>query len=95
VAEFRLTPRAEQDLRDIWRTIALDNEPAADRLIRRVIDKFELAAGQPGMGSPRPELSPTARILVEGRYLAIYEPQSYGILVVAVLHGMRDPERWL
>lgn len=95
MAEFRLTPRAEQDLRDIWRTIALDNEPAADRLIRRVLDKFELAAGQPGMGSPRPELSPTARILVEGRYLAIYEPQGYGILVVAVVHGMRDPAHWL
>lgn len=95
MAEFRLTPRAERDLRDIWQTIALDNEPAADRLIRRVLDKFELAAGQPGMGSPRPELSATARILVEGRYLAIYEPQSYGILVVAVVHGMRDPAQWL
>lgn len=52
MAEFRLTPRAERDLRDIWQTIALDNEPAADRLIRRVLDKFELAAGQPGIGSP-------------------------------------------
>lgn len=47
------------------------------------------------MGSPRPELSKTARILAEGRYLAIYEPQTYGILVVAVVHGMRDPTQWL
>lgn len=95
MAEVRLTPCAERDLQDIWQTIALDNEAAADRLIRRVLNKFELAAGQPGMGSPRPELSPTARILVEGRYLAIYEPQSYGILVVAVVHGMRDPSQWI
>lgn len=95
MAEFRLTPRAEDDLRDIWRTIALDNEPAADRLIRRIMDKFALAADQPGMGAPRPEISKTARILVEGRYLAIYEPESYGILVVAVVHGMRDPAQWL
>lgn len=95
MAEARLTPRAEHDLRDIWLAIALDNESAADRVIRRLLTKFDLAAEQPGMGSPRPELSKTARILVEGRYLAIYEPQTYGILVVAVVHGMRDPTQWL
>ncbi|SIT58433.1 Plasmid stabilization system (fragment) [Mesorhizobium prunaredense] len=33
----------------------------------------------------------TARVLIEGRYIVIYEPQMEGILVV----GMRDPEHWL
>lgn len=47
------------------------------------------------MGAARPELSSTARILVEGRYIMIYEPTPYGILVVAIVHGMRDPEQWL
>lgn len=55
----------------------------------------ELAATQPLMGAPRPELSPTARILVQGRYIAIYEPRPDGVLIVAVVHGMRDPESWL
>lgn len=56
---------------------------------------MELASGQPMMGAPRPELSPTARNLTQGRYLAIYEPAVDGITVVAVVHGMRDPHRWL
>jgi len=95
VARYRLTSRAEQDLRDIWQTIAPENERAADALLLRIFKKLDLAAGQPHMGAARPELSPTARILIEGRYVVIYEPTPYGVLVVAVVHGMRDPEQWL
>ncbi len=47
------------------------------------------------MGAARPELSPTARILIEGRYVIIYELQPDGVLAVAIVHGMRDPEGWL
>ncbi|HEX8048415.1 type II toxin-antitoxin system RelE/ParE family toxin [Rhizobium sp.] len=58
MAKYILSPKAEEDLRQIWRTIAPDNERAADALLTRILDKAELAAGQPLMGSPRPELSP-------------------------------------
>ncbi|CAN7373970.1 type II toxin-antitoxin system RelE/ParE family toxin [Mesorhizobium caraganae] len=95
MAKYRLTPRAVQDLQDIWHHIAADNEPAADKLITRIFDRLELACEQPNMGAARPELSGTARILVEGRYIVIYEPTAYGVLAVAIVHGMRDPERWL
>ncbi|MQB45109.1 type II toxin-antitoxin system RelE/ParE family toxin [Rhizobium sp. ICMP 5592] len=95
MAKYILSPKAEEDLRQIWRTIAPDNERAADALLTRILDKAELAAGQPLMGSPRPELSPTARILIEGRYVAIYEPMPYGIFIVAVVYGQRDVENWL
>lgn len=95
MAEARLSPRAEQDLRDIWQNIAIDNEPAADALLRRILEKTDLAATQPKMGVARPELSFTARILVEGNYILIYEPMAYGILVVAIVHGGRDSEGWL
>lgn len=61
----------------------------------RIFDKLELAAEHPKMGTARPELSVTARVLIEGRYIVIYEPQLEGILVVAIVHGMRDPEHWL
>ncbi|WP_352735763.1 type II toxin-antitoxin system RelE/ParE family toxin [Mesorhizobium sp. M0460] len=92
---MRLTPRASQELRDIWHTIAIDNEKAADKLLMRIFDKLELTAQHPKMGTARPELSPTARVLIEGRYIVIYEPQPEGVLVVAIVHGMRDPEHWL
>ncbi|WFP75363.1 type II toxin-antitoxin system RelE/ParE family toxin [Mesorhizobium sp. WSM4906] len=95
MANYRLTPRAQRDLGDIWQHIAADNERAADRLVGRIFDKLELACVHSNMGVARPELSATARILVEGRYIVIYEPMSYGILVVAIVHGMRNPEHWL
>ncbi|TGT61340.1 type II toxin-antitoxin system RelE/ParE family toxin [Mesorhizobium sp. M00.F.Ca.ET.170.01.1.1] len=95
MASYRLTPRAQQDLREIWRHIAVDNEGAANRLLGQIFDKLELASSHPNMGVARPELSASARILVEGRYIIIYEPMSYGVLAVAIVHGMRDPEHWL
>ena len=95
MAKVRLTPRAEADLFDIWATIAADNPVAADRLVRRMMEAFALAAQQPSMGAPRPELGGAARILVQGRYVAIYEPSLDGVNVIAVVHGMRDPESWL
>jgi toxin ParE1/3/4 len=94
VARYRLTPRASQDLRDIWHTIAIDNEKAADKLLMRIFEKLDLASQHPKIGPARPELSATARVLIEGRYIIIYEPQPDGVLVVAVVHGMRDPETW-
>ena len=95
MARVLFTPRAEADLYGIWSSIAADNVAAADDLYRRILHKVELAAAHPGLGAARPELSPTARILVEGRYIVIYEPQPDGVLVVAIVHGMRDVEYWL
>jgi toxin ParE1/3/4 len=91
----RYTPQAEVDLYEIWLTIAVDSEKAADSVIRRIAGKALLAAGMPLMGVARPELGPSARILLEGRYVVIYEPQPDGIAVIAVVHGMRDPDTWL
>lgn len=47
------------------------------------------------MGVARPEIAPAARLLVEGRYVILYEPTPEGVLIVAIVHGMRDPARWL
>jgi toxin ParE1/3/4 len=95
MADVVVSPRAQRDIRDIWLSIAVDNEPAADRLVARLFRKAELAAEHPLMGAARPELSDTARILVEGRYVMIYEPITAGLLLIAVVHGMRDPANWL
>ncbi|WP_342778207.1 MULTISPECIES: type II toxin-antitoxin system RelE/ParE family toxin [Mesorhizobium] len=67
MARYRLTPRAAQDLRDIWHTIAIDNEKAADKLLMRIFAKLELVAQHPKMGTAQPELSATARVLIERR----------------------------
>ncbi|MFS8049606.1 type II toxin-antitoxin system RelE/ParE family toxin [Rhizobium sp. BR 314] len=93
--KYKLSPRASEQLRGMWRHIAERNEPAADMLIQRLFEKFELAAEHPEMGVARPEISVSARILIEGNYVAIYEPAEYGAEIVVVVHGMRNPAHWL
>ncbi len=95
MAKLRFTPRAESDLEDIWKAIATENLPAADRTVARILEKLRTACGFPQMGARRPDLSNSARILIAGVYIVIYEPQEEALLVVAIVHGKRDPDRWL
>lgn len=95
MARSRLTPRAEAQLYAIWADIAVHSPRAADGLFERIMKRIRLGAEMPMMGSPRPELSATARILIEGPYILIYEPQMDGILIVAIVHGAREPSTWL
>jgi toxin ParE1/3/4 len=90
VARFTLSPRAESDLEDIWLSIALDKPKAADGQIARIMDKIRVAAEFPMMGTARPELSETARIVIAGNYIVIYEPLAAGLKVVSIVHGARD-----
>ena len=90
MAEVLLSPLAESDLQEIWLSIAAENRTAADRFLRPLTARIASLAEFPGIGSPRPELAPNARILVEGKYLVIYEPVERGVEVVRVLHGARN-----
>lgn len=90
MADVRVSPRANADLEEIWLTVALDNQPAADRLLRGIGTKLELLAVFPEMGARRPDIAPSARLLVEGSYLVLYEIGPEGVEVVRVIHGARD-----
>ncbi len=85
-----ITPRARINFNEIWLFIAVDTMVAADSVYRRIMHKAQLAADNPHMGASRPELSSNARILLEGRYIIIYELNFDGISVIAVIHGMRN-----
>jgi toxin ParE1/3/4 len=92
---WRLSRRAEADIRAIWRTIAADNPKAADAVYNRIIDKIELAAEHPRIGAPRPSLGKDVRILVESPYIIVYAPRRNGVFVAAIVHGARDQRNWL
>lgn len=92
MAKYRLTPRAKRQIREIWVNIAAHNERAADNLFRKLFEKFGLAAMHPEMGPARPEIAETTRLIIEGNYIAIYEPTAYGVEIV---HARRDPTHWL
>lgn len=89
---LRLRPLAAADLDDIWLAIADNDIAAADALIDRFTEIFDLLCRQPAMGAPTPELA-------EGlhrfpfRDTVIFTTVEGGTLVVErVLHGARDIE---
>ena len=54
---FVLTPRAEQDIGDIWDYIASDNIDAADRVLDALEQAVLKLAKSPGIGHMREQLA--------------------------------------
>ena len=90
-------PAAERDLEDIWLTIAADNPAAATRMVRAIGASIENLADHPHMGPRRSDIRPTARMLVVGPYLILYEThpndeegQVREVEIVRIVDGRRD-----
>jgi toxin ParE1/3/4 len=71
--ELTWTPKAEEDLLEIYSFIGLDSPEAAERIFAKLQTRVEALADYPRLGSRRSEVRPSTRILVEGPYLVLYE----------------------
>ena len=91
---FQLTPRALNDLSDIWEYIAEDNVSAANRVESAIISACNSLARHPLIGSKRTEItSLPVRFWTVTRfpnYIIVYRPDTKPLQVVAVLHGKRN-----
>ncbi len=92
MSNYSFTPLARQDLFEIYDYIALNNFDAAEQLLKRFSQKFELLATMPFSGKSRIDLGENIRCVSEGRYLIFYEPNSMGIQILRILHGSRNIE---
>ena len=81
---------AKADLIDIWLYIAEDNPQAADRMLDRINDGFQVIARFPHGGTARPELGRELRCYSVGKYVIYFRPMADGAQVARVLHGARD-----
>ncbi len=86
---FVRTARAEEDLIEIWLSIAPDSEEAANALLDRFDEICECLATFPKLGPARPDLAPALRYMVVGRYLILYRIIQDGVEIVRVAHGAR------
>lgn len=84
------TPRARQDLIDIWLWIAAENPTAADRFLDSIDEKLQLLAASPRLGPFRPDMAKGVSILPVRRYLVLYRENREGIEVVRIVHAMRQ-----
>ncbi|MGC1484467.1 MAG: type II toxin-antitoxin system RelE/ParE family toxin [Candidatus Acidiferrum sp.] len=92
MTQLRISPRAGEDLLEIWSYIADDSEANADAFIDKIYETMELLARQPGLGRHRDELAPGIQSFPVGRYIIFYRVLINAIEIVRVLHGTRDIE---
>ena len=92
MAGYDLSPKAEDDLFEIWSTIAADSVTAADRVEDELLRTFTSLAGFPGQGHWRRDLSAKLRFWSVWDYVIAYRPEPAPILIIGVLHGRRNPD---
>lgn len=86
----RYTPRAREDLLDLWGYLALRDPATADRIYDRIEERCGMLRDHPRLGLARPEIGEGARMLVIERWLALYRLVEDGVQVVRIVDGARD-----
>jgi toxin ParE1/3/4 len=89
---FVLHPDALADLSEIWEFIAADNPSAADGVIEEIYEGIRALVPFPLQGHQRSDLSSRPlRFHPIRNFLIAYAPDEKPLLVLAVLHGRRNP----
>jgi plasmid stabilization system protein ParE len=92
IKKFVLHPEAYTDIDDAWEYIAFDNLDAADRVREEIYGAIDKLVAFPHQGHKRPDLTRRPlRFLTVREYLIAYAPDEKPLLVIAVLHGRRNP----
>lgn len=89
---FVVHPEALGDLDEIWEFIAAENLDAADRVLEEIRVAMQTLASFPRLGHSRTDLtSRPLRFHSVRDYLIVYAPDENPLVVIAVLHGRRNP----
>jgi toxin ParE1/3/4 len=93
--QFKLRPKARQDLADIWRyTLKTWGEVQADTYIRDLNRAFHALAEQPYMGTDCEFIKSGYRKHPVGQHIIFYCPVCSGIEVNRILHKRMDVEQY-
>lgn len=89
---FVLHPDALADLDEIWEFIAADSLDAADRMLGEIHETIRSLVPFPRIGHVRSDLSSRPlRFHPVRDFLIAYAPEEKPLVVLAVLHGRRNP----
>ncbi|MDX8448322.1 type II toxin-antitoxin system RelE/ParE family toxin [Mesorhizobium captivum] len=84
------SPAVENDLTDIWLSIAKDSPRAADHFLDAITERILQLAVFPESGPRRPDIGADTRALTISNYLILYRHAEERIEVVRIVHGARD-----
>jgi plasmid stabilization system protein ParE len=90
---FELHPGAAADITSIWEFVAEDNPHAAGRVREEILGAIRKLVAFPRQGHHRTDLtSRSLRFHTVRSYLIAYAPDEKPLLIMAVLHGRRNPQ---
>ena len=93
---YRTTRRADQDIIDIYVHGAAEfGVDQAERYHEGLISVFDLLAENPLLARERTEFNPPVRLRPYQAHMIAYVIRDDGILIIRVLHGRQDWERYL
>ena len=96
MAAYRLTPRAQQDVADIWAATTRQWGIAqAERYIQDIRDSIERVAAAPGLARACDDIRPGYRKFPTGSHMLFLRWTTHGLEVVRILHGRMDFPRRL
>ncbi|MBB7356172.1 type II toxin-antitoxin system RelE/ParE family toxin [Escherichia coli] len=91
----KLTPKASQDLEDIWYYgYQHFGEEQADRYISKISGIFQVMSDN-NIGTPRPELGEYICALPVERHMLYFLQTDYDIIVIRILSQHQDAGRHL
>lgn len=90
--DYKLDPQAVDDLRKIWRFLAIErtSQQAAKSQMERMEATFALLARQPMLGQTRDDLAAGVRAFVCRPYVILYRADPDCISIAQIVHGSRD-----
>jgi toxin ParE1/3/4 len=93
---YRTTRQADQDIIDIYLWGCREfGQPQAERYHERLAATLDLIAANPRIARERTEFNPPVRLHPYQSHMIVYLLDDIGVLVVRILHGRQDWERWL
>jgi plasmid stabilization system protein ParE len=89
---FKLHPEAARDITEIWEYIVEENPLAAGRVREDILADIRNLVPFQDQVHKRPDLtSLPLRFQTVRNYIIAYAPEEKPLLVIAVLHGSRNP----
>jgi toxin ParE1/3/4 len=96
MSAYRISPRAERDLEEIWLyTEGRWSAAQADRYAGALIDMIEALAADPGLGRKIDDVRPGYRKQAAGSHFIFYRQAPPGIEVIRILHQRMNVEAHL
>lgn len=89
--DFRITPRARDDLKNIGRyTLKIWGKKQRDIYLRSLDKRFQWLAGHPKAGKHRPDIQEGYHCFPQGSHLVFYALRDDGIDIIGIPHQDMD-----